>query len=220
MMPSETSGPRVCASVRTRSRASCSRLRCRSASIVSRASLPAGDFGRSPDRPRAAQASASDGGPAALVRLSPTRSHRPARCRSLQTDQARGCALRARPRSIGPADALPREIAAKPPKVPLRRARAGAALCRNRQASGADSLDVAAVGRKIEIERQHLVFASVRVRSRSRARSGEAWQQRLRPLRGSNSRATCMVSVEPPDRIRPLLASWNAARASASGSTP
>ena len=29
-----------------------------------------------------------------------------------------------------------------------------------------------------------------------------------------------MVSVEPPERMRPLAASWNAARMSASGSTP
>ena len=35
----------------------------------------------------------------------------------------------------------------------------------------------------------------------------------VRSVRGSSSRATCMVMVEPPDTMRPFATSWSAARA-------
>ncbi len=38
--------------------------------------------------------------------------------------------------------------------------------------------------------------------------------------RGASRRATCMVSVEPPETTRPARAAWPSARAAASGSTP
>jgi hypothetical protein len=38
--------------------------------------------------------------------------------------------------------------------------------------------------------------------------------------RGSNTRTSCIVNVEPPDTVRPLLALSHTARNSAAGSTP
>ncbi len=40
---------------------------------------------------------------------------------------------------------------------------------------GADAFEIAAIGREAEIEREDLVLAELRARSRSRARSGAAW---------------------------------------------
>ena len=42
----------------------------------------------------------------------------------------------------------------------------------------------------------------------------------VRSGRGSSRRATCMVSVEPPETTRPLVDACHAARSSAQGSTP
>ena len=80
------------------------------------------------------------------------------------------------------------------------------------QRGGADAFDIAAIRREIEIERR-APASLVSARSISIART--IWRslaEKLRPLRGSSSRATCMVSVEPPERIRPLVTSWNVAR--------
>ena len=85
---------------------------------------------------------------------------------------------------------------------------------------GANAFEIAAIGRETEIQREHLVLGQAALDLDRRARSGAALPQKTAPLRGSSRRATCMVSVEPPDTIRPWQQLRTAAQQARNGSTP
>ena len=88
------------------------------------------------------------------------------------------------------------------------------------QGRGPRAFQIAAVGREREVERRGSRPSTAAARAARRARSGAAWRASVRSSRGSRRRATCMVSVEPPETTRPCRTSCAPARRSASGSTP
>ena len=72
---------------------------------------------------------------------------------------------------------------------------------------GAHAFEVAAIGRERE-DRATRISSLLSARSSWIART--AWRSlapNVRSVRGSSRRATCMVMVEPPDTMRPLLTS-------------
>ena len=99
-------------------------------------------------------------------------------------------------------------------------ATAAAAPCRNRQAKPRGSLPgFRHRAQASDITREFASLLSARSSSMARV----IWRNlapMLRCWRGSSRRATCMVMVEPPETMCPLVTNCQAARASASGSTP
>ncbi len=80
----------------------------------------------------------------------------------------------------------------------------------------ADAFEVAAIGRERQIERENLVLAE-RVFELERAHDlMQLGARGCDARRGSSRRATCMVSVEPPETIWPLVTNCHAARSIAS----
>ena len=192
---------------------------CMPASMVSRTSLRDGRRGDRPVGGVRRQHRHAGGARSAPARPWRARSRRPALCRSRRSGRARGRAPCAPPsaRAIRPAQLgrlrqrhQQRRLAERqPPRL----------LAEIGERGGADAFDIAAIGREIEIERENLSLLSTRSISTART----IWRSlagKCARVRGSSSRATCMVSVEPPERMRPLVDDCNAARMSASGSTP
>ena len=93
-------------------------------------------------------------------------------------------------------------------------------LAEIRQRGGADAFQVAAVRRQRQIERQDIVFAQQTFQLDRARRLPQLGQRRCDAGAAPSRRATCMVSVEPPDTMRPLRTNCTPARASAIGSMP
>ena len=209
--------PRHRAQARARSRARAPvprRFFCRPASMVSRMTLRARRGRHAPDRPHAAPASASVAAPPARLRLwrrdlvgaAPCRP--PPKRSSTRSRAARAAAAkRSGRRSSGDCGSAT-SSAAFAERQP---ARLLAEIC---QRGRADAFEIAAIGREVEIEREDLVLAQ-RTFDLDGAHDLAQLGQEAALARGSSRRATCMVSVEPPERMCPLVTSWHAARASA-----
>ena len=75
------------------------------------------------------------------------------------------------------------------------------------QRSGTNPFDIAAIGRKVKVKGEDLVLAE-RALELDRAHDLAQLGGEVALARGSSRRATCMVSVEPPDTMRPFVASW------------
>ena len=88
------------------------------------------------------------------------------------------------------------------------------------QGRGAHALEIAAVGREREVERRGCASFDSRCSICAARTIWRSLASAVRSSRGSSRRATCMVSVEPPDTMRPCRTSCAPARRSASGSTP
>ena len=218
-MASEIFGPSVAASARSRSRASSSRLFCSAASIVSRNSCAAGDLRDRLHRRHAAPASASDGAPPAPARIWRARSRRPAparRGKAVEHTVAR------RARRLGRAIRPPqfRRLRQSDKQRRFGKRKLPRLLAEIDERGGADALDIAAIGREIEIERENFVLGQRALDLDGAHASGGACPADRARARPSSRRATCMVSVEAPERMRPLVANCNVARPTASGSTP
>ena len=87
------------------------------------------------------------------------------------------------------------------------------------EAGGAHALQIAAVGRQRQVERQHLALGEPRLQLQRARHLDRAWPPKVR-RRGSSRRAVCMVSVEAPEVMRPRSAAEAAARIAETGSTP
>ena len=209
------SGP----SARARSRASSSRLFCKIASMVRRWMPRSG---------AAATAASAACGAEHRHRLAPIR-HRLVLCpldliqrhgagRGDAIEHAVAGVARGSDGAVGAA--LLRRLRQRDQRAPPRPASGGAAPCRNRPARRRARLR----------DCRHRAQGSDRARGsrpwsvlRSISSARTIWRSlavKLRSVRGSRSRATCMVSVDAPETMRPLTSNWESARPSANGSTP
>ena len=124
-----------------------------------------------------------------------------------------------RDRASDRAAALP-AIAAAQPAAPLPSASAASAPCRNRPARLRECLRDCR-HKAQATDRAQGFHPCCSARSSSTARTiWRSFARMLRSLRGSISRATCMVMVEPPDTISRCRSQSQPARNRASGSTP
>ena len=70
------------------------------------------------------------------------------------------------------------------------------------EARRADALDVAAIGREREVEVEDSALAEALLELHGAHHLAQLRRRAVRPSRGSIRRATCMVSVEPPETMR------------------
>jgi hypothetical protein len=89
-------------------------------------------------------------------------------------------------------------------------AQAAGGLAEVGAAGGLDAFEHAAHRGVVEVEGEDLVLRQAGFELQ-RAQDLAALPARLRGV-GSRMRATCMVIVEPPETMRPLMAHWPAAR--------
>ena len=133
------------------------------------------------------------------------RSRRPAPRRFAQTGRARGFSPRARLPGSDRDGATP-AIAAKRPEVPLPRAKDAAAPCRNRPVKRRGCPRDCRHRVQVRDKATAPDPSSRRARSRLRVPSGEIFPQDRGRDAPSSRRATCIVNVEAPERMWPLLA--------------
>ena len=77
------------------------------------------------------------------------------------------------------------------------------------EARGADALEVAAVGGEGEVEARGSRPCRAGARAPGRRGSGGACRRAVPVGPSSSRRATCMVSVEPPETMRPWRSDWS-----------